>query len=206
LTPVSFVMSKAPPGLKNPRSGEAAPSVRPAVGPREDVGSVQARFLAVEVLFRRVPPFVFGRMRTHAMRAAGIKIGRASCFWGLPTLVGTGDVSNRLVVGAYCGFNKGVFFDLEDRVTIGDHVAVGHDVMFLTRTHRPGTGAQRAGELLRAPVVIEDGVWLGARCTIMPGVTVGAGSVIGSSVVVEADVPPNTLLTGAQKVSLAKWR
>jgi maltose O-acetyltransferase len=141
-----------------------------------------------------------------AMRASGLTIGKASCFWGLPTLVGTGDFPTRLTVGEHCGFNKGAFFDLEERVTIGNHVAVGHDVMFLTRTHRPGSGAQRAGEILRAPIVIEDGVWLGARCTIMPGVRVGAGSVVGASVVVTADVPPNTLVMGAQRVSLAKWR
>jgi acetyltransferase-like isoleucine patch superfamily enzyme len=37
-------------------------------------------------------------------------------------------------------------------------------------------------------------------------VTVGAGSVIGANVVVRDDVPPNTLLMGSRKLSLAKWR
>jgi acetyltransferase-like isoleucine patch superfamily enzyme len=60
--------------------------------------------------------------------------------------------------------------------------------------------------VVRAPIVIDDGVWLAARCTIMPGVTIGAGAVIGASVVVSVDVPPNTLVMGAQKVSIAKWR
>jgi acetyltransferase-like isoleucine patch superfamily enzyme len=78
--------------------------------------------------------------------------------------------------------------------------------MFLTRGHAPGPAAQRAGAVVRSPIVIENGAWLGARCTILPGVTVGAGSVIAASVIVAQDVPPNTLITGAQKVSLAKWR
>jgi maltose O-acetyltransferase len=182
------------------------PPKTPATVSREDVGSFHPGLLPVEALFGRVPPFVFGRLRTMSLRAAGVRIGRTSCFWGLPTLVGTGKVVDRLRVGEYCGFNNHCFFDLEENVTIGDHVAVGHDVMFLTRTHLPGSGAQRAGDIHRAPIVIEDGVWLGARCTIMPGVTVGAGSVVGASVVVTADVPANTLIMGAQKVSLAKWR
>jgi maltose O-acetyltransferase len=187
-----------------PRSGQAEGTA--SYGPREDHGGLHLRLLAVETMFRAVPPFVFGRLRTYALRAAGIRIGRASVFWGTPTLVGSGAVCDRLSVGAFCGFNKGAFFDLEDRVTIGDHVAVGHDVMFLTRTHHSGGGAQRAGAVHCAPVTIENGVWLGARCTIMPGVTVGAGSVVGASVTVTADVPPNTLLMGTQKVSLSKWR
>jgi acetyltransferase-like isoleucine patch superfamily enzyme len=40
----------------------------------------------------------------------------------------------------------------------------------------------------------------------MPGVTIGAGSVIGASVVVTEDVPPNVLFSGGRKISIAKWR
>jgi acetyltransferase-like isoleucine patch superfamily enzyme len=40
----------------------------------------------------------------------------------------------------------------------------------------------------------------------MPGVTIGAGAVVGASVVVSADVPADMLLMGTQKVSLSKWR
>ena len=76
----------------------------------------------------------------------------------------------------------------------------------LTTGYTAGDGAQRAGTPFVAPVVIEDGVWVGARCVIMPGVTIGAGSVIGAMAVVEKDVPPNTLIMGTQMISLARWR
>jgi maltose O-acetyltransferase len=179
---------------------------RPTGGIRARHGSVHWRLLALELLFGGVPPFVGNRPRTQAMRAAGVHIGRGTLFWGLPTLLGTGDVSSRLRIGEQCGFNEGCLFDLEETITIGDHVAVGHCVMFLTRTCRTGTAAQRAGTATLAPIVIENGVWLGARCTILPGVTVGAGSVIGASVVVSENVPANTLLTGAPPISIARWR
>jgi acetyltransferase-like isoleucine patch superfamily enzyme len=78
--------------------------------------------------------------------------------------------------------------------------------MILSRTFTVGPSAQRAGTPLYAPVVIEDGAWIGARCTIMPGVTIGAGAVVGATMVISKDVPPNTLLLGPQKISLAKWR
>jgi maltose O-acetyltransferase len=200
----SLAIPRAPAPLASKPIDEAMAFA--ANGPRGDRGSIHLRLLLAGLIFRNVPPFVAGRLRTLAMRAAGIQIGNASVFWGLPTIAGTGDVASLLRVGEHCGFNKGCFFDLEERVTIGNHVAVGHDVAFLTQTYFTGPGAQRAGHDRRAPIVVEDGVWLGARCTIMPGVTVGAGAVIGASVVVAADVPADTLLMGTQKVSLTKWR
>ena len=124
----------------------------------------------------------------------------------MPRFVGSGDARSRLRVGTYCGFNRGTHFELEDKITIGDHVAVGHDVMFLTRGYETGSAAQRAGAPRSAPIVIGEGVWLGACCTILPGVTVGSGSVIGAGVAVTADVPENTLLSGTQRVSIARWR
>jgi maltose O-acetyltransferase len=124
----------------------------------------------------------------------------------MPTLVGSGDVCSRLQVGVYCGFNARCYFQLDGQVTIGDHVAVGQDVMFLTRTHDTSNPAQRAGTVGSAPIEIGNGAWLGARCTIMPGVKVGAGAVIGASVVVHRDVPPDLLVMGKRTISLAKWR
>jgi maltose O-acetyltransferase len=159
-----------------------------------------------ERLFARCPTFVAGRAVTAALRLAGVKIGRASVFWGMPTLAGTGDVCSRLSVGTYCGFNARAYFELDDQITIGHHVAVGQDVMFLTRTYDTSDPKRRAGKQTSAPIEIGNGSWLGARCTIMPGVKVGAGSVIGAQVVVMNDVPPNMLLMGKRRISIANWR
>ncbi len=152
------------------------------------------------------PPFVAARAVTFALRGAGVKIGAATVFWAMPELTGPGDVCSRLSIGTYCGFNARCYFELADNVTIGDHVAVGQDVMFLTRTHDTSDPAQRAGNVGSAPIAVGNGAWLGARCVILPGVKIGAGSVIGASVVVAKDVPANTLLMGSRSISIAKWR
>ena len=47
------------------------------------------------------------------------------------------------------------------------------------------------------PITIEDGAWIGARVTILPGVTVGAGSVVAAGAVVTRSVPPQTLVGAA---------
>jgi maltose O-acetyltransferase len=46
------------------------------------------------------------------------------------------------------------------------------------------------------PVVIEDDVWLGNRCMITKGVTVGRGSVVAACSLVTKNVPPNTMVVG----------
>ncbi len=127
----------------------------------------------------------------------------------MPELVGANPhvmSRSRLSVGTYCGFNARCYFELADKITIGDHVAVGQDVMFLTRTHDTSNPLKRAGNTGSAPIEVGNGAWIGARCTILPGVKIGAGAVIGASVVVAKDVPANMLLMGTRSNSLAKWR
>lgn len=145
------------------------------------------------------PPFTLNRTRVLALKACGVHTGQATLFWGLPQLLGRGRIASRLQIGAYCGFNDGCVFDLNAPITIGNHVSVGHEVRFVTTVRKEDIETA-------APITVGDGVWLGTRCTLMGGVTVGAGSVIGAGVTVAADVPPNTLMTGAKPISLAKWR
>lgn len=46
------------------------------------------------------------------------------------------------------------------------------------------------------PIKIGDNVWIGANCIILPGVTIGDGSVIGAGSVVTKDVPENNIVAG----------
>lgn len=143
-----------------------------------------------------LPPFVGNSIRRLVLRAAGFEIGRGTVFWGTPCITGNGKVTARLRIGEGCLFNFGCIFDAEDAITIGNGVALGHEVLIITGSHDIGTSARRAGKPTTAPVVIEDGVWVGSRSTILPGVTIGAGSIIGAGSVVNRDVAPNSLAAG----------
>ena len=50
--------------------------------------------------------------------------------------------------------------------------------------------------VLPRPIVIEDGAWIGMQSLILPGVTLGRGSVISAGAVVTENVPPNSLVAG----------
>jgi maltose O-acetyltransferase len=146
-----------------------------------------------------LPAFTLNRTRLLGLRLCGIRVGQSTLFWGTPRLTGRGDVASRLQIGSYCGFNDGCEFDLAAPITIGNHVSVGHEVRFLTSLHKEDAGTA-------APITVGDGVWLGARCKLMGGVTIGPGTVIGAGVTVREDVPANMLITGAKPISLARWR
>ena len=81
-------------------------------------------------------------------------------------------------------------------VTIGRNVALANRVSLLTSGHEMDDPRARAGRRVLAPVVVEDGAWLGANVTVLPGVTIGAGAVVAAGSLVRADVPPHTLWAG----------
>lgn len=81
-------------------------------------------------------------------------------------------------------------------VTIGNHVFIGPNVQVYT-AHHPLDFTTRDEHIGWAePVTIGNHVWIGGNCTIMPGVTIGNGAVIGAGSVVTKDVPPNSLAFG----------
>jgi maltose O-acetyltransferase len=123
----------------------------------------------------------------------------------MPTLLGPGSAARRLEIGELCGFNYGCLFELDAPITFGPHVAAGHEVMFLTRVRDHGDSSHRGNPIQARAISIGAGSWIGSRAVVLPGVTIGPGSVIGSSVVVRENVPANTLVAGARKISLAKW-
>ena len=55
----------------------------------------------------------------------------------------------------------------------------------------------RCGPRVFAPIHIGDGVWIGARSIVLPGITIADGAVIGAGSVVTRDVPANTVVAGA---------
>lgn len=99
------------------------------------------------------------------------------------------------------GDNSGVGIDcqLQGTVTIGNNVMMGPEVYIYTRNHahdRVDIPMIEQGYEEERPVTIEDDVWIGSRVTILPGVTVGRGAVIGASAVVTKDVPAYAVVGG----------
>ena len=75
----------------------------------------------------------------------------------------------------------------------------GHDLSFMNVSNRVNThGGSK-------PVRLEDSVWLGANTIILPGVTVGMGSVIAANSLVTKDIPSMVLAGGNPAVVLKQY-
>lgn len=101
-----------------------------------------------------------------------------------------------LSVGQGSFINYGCFIDLGAKTTLGSNVALGYGVMLITCSHHLASADGRAGVPTQAPITIGDGAWLGARVTVLPGVSIGEGCVIAAGAVVADDCKPNTLYGG----------
>jgi maltose O-acetyltransferase len=143
-----------------------------------------------------LPPYVGLRLRIHLLRFAGVRIGRGSTVFGRIAIGGASDPAKRLVMGEECRINIGCTFDVSAPISIGDHVGLGQEVLVITGGHKLGPSGRRVAEIEAEPVTICNGVWVGARVTVLPGVTIGEGAVVAAGAVVTKDVAPNTVVGG----------
>lgn len=96
------------------------------------------------------------------------------------------------------------------KIEIGDHVLVSWNAVLMDSYRRPMDDDLRRAELIRMcrgcpptgdptdarPIVLRDNVWIGFDAIILPGVTIGEGSVVGARSVVTQDIPPYTIAAG----------
>ena len=106
------------------------------------------------------------------------------------------DYGSRLHVGDGTFFNADLLVLGGGLVTIGRHVLVGPSVRIYTPQHALDVDDRRDGWERVEPVTIEDDVWLGGNVVVLPGVTIGARSVVGAGSVVVKDVPPDVVVVG----------
>jgi UDP-2-acetamido-3-amino-2,3-dideoxy-glucuronate N-acetyltransferase len=124
---------------------------------------------------------------------AGARIGR-DCSFGQGVYVG-----NDVCVGHNVKVQNNV--SIYDAVTLEDDVFCGPSMVF-TNVHNPRSAVSRKNEYRKT--LVKRGATLGANCTIVCGVTIGAYAFIGAGAVVTADVPDHALMLGVP-ARIAGW-
>jgi len=108
------------------------------------------------------------------------------------------EIQKGAVIGKRCKISSHSF--ICDGVSIGDGVFVGHGVKFTNdiypRAVNPDGSLQSADDWKVVETHVGDGASLGTNCTILAGITIGKGAIVGAGSVVTRDVAPNTIVAG----------
>ena len=116
---------------------------------------------------------------------AGAKIGQGVSL-GQNVFVG-----NKVVIGDHCKVQNNV--SVYDNVTLEEGVFCGPSMVF-TNVYNPRSLIERKNEYRNT--LVQKGATLGANCTIVCGVTIGAYAFVGAGAVVTKDVPAYALIVG----------
>lgn len=113
------------------------------------------------------------------------------------TLLATSDRA-RIIIGANVYMNRHTILDVEELVELGDETMVGPGCYITDHDHAFTKGtAPAAGPLVVEPTRIGKRCWLGAHVTVLKGVSIGDGTVIGAGSVVTKSLPPGVLAVGS---------
>jgi acetyltransferase-like isoleucine patch superfamily enzyme len=109
-----------------------------------------------------------------------------------------GAESATLTIGDYTFIGRGTEIEVSQSVAIGKHCLIAPNVFITDHNHdtRRHDIPMFERPCVPAPVLIGDDVWIGANSVILPGVTVGDGSVVGAGSVVTKDVPAYSIMAG----------
>lgn len=120
----------------------------------------------------------------------------------LPSLI----IETGVIIGDDCHITA------SNNVVIKDHVLLGKKVTITDNAHGDinldimQTSPSRRPLVSKGPVVIGSRVWIGDKATVLPGVTIGEGSIIGANAVVTKDVPAFSVAVGIPAVVVRSFK
>ncbi len=135
-----------------------------------------------------------------------ITIGKHSNIEGLLLVYSYG---GKITIGDFCSLSPNSRLVSAKSITIGNRVLIAHNVNMIDNNSHPIDAALRHQDFVEsftigmqphdlnaASIVIEDDVWIGHNTTILKGVTIGKGAIIGACSVVTKDIKPWSVNVG----------
>ena len=136
-----------------------------------------------------------------------IKIGKhfmaqADIRWNVfgiiqPNVLNVRNPGAQIIIGDNVGIS-GSTISASKSITIGNNVLIGSGCVICDSDAHPIHPLDRVDNIKTksSPIIIEDDVFIGARCIVLKGVTIGRGSVIGAGSIVAKNVPSMCVYAG----------
>jgi len=143
------------------------------------------KFIVNHVLSLPIIPY---RLRRILYQILGLKVSKSQFWSGVFFDSLDVEFGKRCFVNRNCTFSKGA--------KLGNNISIGRNLLMLSTNHDYSSPERRGGKASQLPSSIEDGCWIGAGVTILPGVIIKKGCVIASGAVVVKNCEPNGLYAG----------
>lgn len=143
----------------------------------------------VNVVFLKNGWFPFSNFRIQLLRLFGAKIGKGVVLKPCVNIKSPW----LLTVGNHCWIGENVWIDNLVKVEIADHVCLSQGAFLLTGNHNykdPAFG------LLTGEILLEQGVWIGAKSIVCPGVTCKEGAVLSAGSMATSTLEPWSIYQG----------
>lgn len=141
--------------------------------------------------------------------APDVKLGRDVKIYAFVNLYGC-EIGDESKIGTFVEIQKGARIGKRvkisshtficEGVTIEDEVFIGHGVMFINdkypRSTTPNGNLQTESDWTLIPTLVKRRASIGSNATILCGITIGEGAIVGAGSVVTKDVPPFTIVAG----------
>lgn len=138
-----------------------------------------------------------------------VKLGRDVKIHAFVNLYGC-QIGDESMIGTFVEIQKGATIGKRvkvsshtficEGVTIEDYAFIGHGVMFINdrypRAANPDGSLQTEEDWSVIPTLVKRGASIGSNATILCGVTIGEGAIVGAGSIVTHDVPPYTIVAG----------
>ena len=141
--------------------------------------------------------------------APDVKLGQNVKIYSFVNLYGC-EIGDDSRIGAFVEIQKGAYIGKRvkvsshtficEGVTIEDEVFIGHGVMFINDKYpqatNPDGSSQSEADWKVVTTLVKRRASIGSNATLLCGVTIGEGAVVGAGSVVTKDVPPYTIVAG----------
>jgi acetyltransferase-like isoleucine patch superfamily enzyme len=115
----------------------------------------------------------------------GVEVGRGGSY----------SPNSNVIIGKHVGIFEKTIINPSEKITIGDNVGIGSEVMIWT--HGAWLDVMQGFPADFGPVKIGNDVWLPARSIVLPNVEIGDNTVIGIGSIVNKDIPAGSLAAGS---------
>lgn len=149
----------------------------------------------VNALIVRASWCPFMGIKVFLLRLFGAKIGRGLVIKNNVVIKSPWN----LVIGDDCWLGEGCWLDNLDKITLGSNVCVSQGALLLTGNHDYTIPSM---PYRNAPIVIEDGAWIGARTTVCPGVMVRRNAILTVGSIATRDMEAGGIYQGIPAVKV----